>query len=521
MRLVRLVLAVAGFVAVGSCSEGRISPLNDANSDGFLELSDLFEVQGGDSLGETEMGDPEAVQTDLAEADLPEAGQADPDHVAIVGYVRTMVELNLGESQTVTLSNGETAMIELIDKSATRDSIRNAVRKVKVTIQINGTKTDLWSGNYSLPVSVGGVQIDCPVTCDYYDDASEDRWRLSKDARFRLWPADSLWMPSGSFGFPLNMRILASDTQVGNEPTFVNGDESSSGGSIYYHYGVDLGGSDGMEDVLTTTDGTVVDASGNTIGIRDAQGWIHYYDHLKGLVVSSGQKVTTGQKIGILGGAAGESGSGGWSHLHYSVYVNGASEYAYPYLWEAYVMSRQPKVIAVARPHYLAKVGEAVTLDGSRSKSFSGNINSFDWTFTDGGKAAGETTTKTYDRVGTFSETLKVTDSQGNKAYDFEVVQIIGDDGSLPHTIHANFTPTMDVKTGQPLTFKAKIFRTGETTKEWDFGDGSEKSTSTGSDYDTMTHTYKSAGDFIVTVRETTDSALTYAKLWVRVDNGR
>jgi hypothetical protein len=74
------------------------------------------------------------------------------------------VDLNSGESQNVTLSDGKTVNVRLISASATKDSIREAVRSAQVDVGIDGRRFTLQCGEYHLPVTVGGVQIDCPVT---------------------------------------------------------------------------------------------------------------------------------------------------------------------------------------------------------------------------------------------------------------------------------------------------------------------------------------------------------------------
>ena len=47
----------------------------------------------------------------------------------------------------------------------------------------------------------------------------------------------------------------------------------------------------------------------------------------------------------------------------------------------------------------------------------------YEWTFTDGSAATGKTVERAYDRPGSYSEVLKVTDSRGQVDYDFAVVR--------------------------------------------------------------------------------------------------
>ena len=75
---------------------------------------------------------------------------------------------------------------------------------------------------------------------------------------------------------------------------------------------------------------------------------------------------------------------------------------AYAFLWEAYRREYKPQLIAVARPHRLAQVGETVVLDGARSWSSAGKISRYAWTFTDGTTATGRQVKRRYDKPGAY-----------------------------------------------------------------------------------------------------------------------
>ena len=68
-----------------------------------------------------------------------------------------VVDLNVGETTTVTLSNGEQVKVKLCDLKETRDPIRNAVRSAIVTVEVDGDTIELESGMYNLPVGMGLV----------------------------------------------------------------------------------------------------------------------------------------------------------------------------------------------------------------------------------------------------------------------------------------------------------------------------------------------------------------------------
>src|SRR5262249_10248643 len=140
------------------------------------------------------------------------------------------------------------------------DPIRDAVREALVTIEVGGRKITLSAGNYNLPVAVAGagVQVDCPITGGYRSNSNDDPWGLAKDARIRLWPAGSPLIDPLTFLYPAGQRWLAASTQMANEPTYVDGGEEPSNKKIYYHNGLDIGGAEGLVDVVAATDGFVV-----------------------------------------------------------------------------------------------------------------------------------------------------------------------------------------------------------------------------------------------------------------------
>jgi len=470
--------------------------------------------------------------------------QGEPPQPSRTPLVR-VVDLNVSESQEVELCDGKKARVKLVELEEVRDAVRSAVREARVKVEVNGQPITLTSATYHVPVMIAGVRIDCPITRGYLKN-STDAWGLVKDARLRLWPAGSPLTAPGTFVYPVKQRWYASDTQMANEPTFVNGDEQPSRRSIYYHYGLDFGGAEGMEDVVAATDGLVVSSGTDVLPgykntparprydvvyVLDERGWYYRYSHMQSIepAIRPGRRVEMGQNIGVLGK---EGGSGGWSHLHFDIQARQPSgkwgtQAAYAFVWEAYRRQHGPKLVAVARPHHLAWTGQKVSLDGTRSWSESRLRR--DWTFTDGTKASGPKVERSYARPGTYSEILKVTDDQGRIDYDFAVVQIIDKEHpeQLPPTIHACYYPTFGVKPGQEVTFKVRIFRTTHGQEVWDFGDGSPKVTvqSEGGGgshnprgYAVATHRYEKPGDYVVRVERSSELGFkAIAHLHVRV----
>jgi murein DD-endopeptidase MepM/ murein hydrolase activator NlpD len=464
------------------------------------------------------------------------------------------VDLDIGGTEEIKLSDGTTAQVKLLGVTETRDRVRDAVRRAEVKVEINKSVTNLASATYHLPVTIAGVQVDCPIVKGYYRnrDRWEDSWGLDKDARLRIWPAGSPWLVPGTFVYPARQRWFATSTQMGNEPAYVDGGEAPARREIYYHSGLDIGGCEGMVDVVSASDGLVVSAGGKALPefaeapyykpqgdydyvyILDAHEWYYRYAHLKVIdpAVRPGERVKMGQTIGVLGK---EGSSGGWAHLHFDIKCKQPSGKwgildGYAFLWEAYQTEHHPKLLAVARPHHLISAGEKITFDGSRSWSASGKISIFEWTFGDGSFAKGPQVERTYDRPGSYCETLKIVDAQGRIDYDFAVVQVIdkaqADD--LPPTVHAAYAPTFGIKPGDPVTFKVRTFRTQSGKERWTFGDGSpavevqsdgNAKPMAADGYAETVHRYGRPGHYIVSVERSGHTGATaVTRLQVRVE---
>ena len=459
-----------------------------------------------------------------------------------------VVDLDVGATERVEVSDGKGATIKLLSMSDTRDRVRSAIRDARVEVEINGARTTLSCGNYRLPAAVAGVQVDCAVTKAYYRDSNADHWALVKDARLRLWPAESPFMPPGSFAYPVKQRWFATRTQMANEPTYVDDGERIGSRRIYYHAGLDIGGAEGLVDVVAATDGLVVGVGtavldkeknnasldrryNDTIWVLDVRGWYHRYTHLFSFdpSVKLGGRVQLGQKIGTLGK---EGGSGGWSHLHYEILSRQASGRlgtleGYAFLWEAYQRQYKPHLIAVARPHQAVLVEEKVWLDGSRSYSDSPNAR-FEWTFTDGGKASGPRVERTYSQPGTYSEILKVTDDRAHSDYDFETVNVLDPQHpeQTPPSIQAAYWPTTGILPGASVTFKVRTFGTTDGQETWSFGDGGTARTKSDGNavplakdgFAITTHVFQKPGDYFVRVERTNRlGQKAIAHLFVRV----
>ncbi len=75
-----------------------------------------------------------------------------------------VIDLNVGETGSLSLPDGSTATVKLLDLKETRDDLRGAVRSAEVDVEVNGTRVRLTSATYRRPRTIAGVQIDCSVT---------------------------------------------------------------------------------------------------------------------------------------------------------------------------------------------------------------------------------------------------------------------------------------------------------------------------------------------------------------------
>lgn len=444
------------------------------------------------------------------------------------------VDLKIGQQASVRLADGKMATVKLLKLEEKRDRLRNAIRQATVIVEVGGRQVTLDSATYHLPVTVGDVQIDCPITKGYLEWG--DHWGLDADARLRLWPAGYPWITPGTFSYPADQRWFASHTLMANQ--IGDGDDIQKK-SIYYHWGLDIGGAERMVPVLAATDGQVVSAEGkllqpgtypdlvkpraDVLYLRDARGWFYRYSHLDSAdpAAKLGARVKMGQKIAVLGK---KGASGGWSHLHFDIVAPQPSGRwgileGYALLFEAYHHAYPDEtLVAVARPHLLAAVGDTVTLDGSKSWSRSGpaHVTGYSWTFSDGKTARGPTVQHRYTKPGCYSEILKVIDKDGNIDYDFASVRVVNpkQPDQRPPSVHAAYWPTQLIKAGDEITFKTRAFNIAhdEGEEEWDFGDHSPK-VRTRSDgnaqaqdpdgYAVTKHHYANAGQYLVQVSRT------------------
>ena len=79
-------------------------------------------------------------------------------------------------------------------------------------------------------------------------------------------------------------------------------------------------------------------------------------------------------------------------------------------------------------------------------------------------------------------------------------------------TLHVAYAPSLQVRAGDEVTFKARAFGTTDGEETWDFGDGSPKATTHSNrhteqhakdGYAVITHRYPRPGDYLIRVERT------------------
>ena len=93
--------------------------------------------------------------------------------------------------------------------------------------------------------------------------------------------------------------------------------------TVRFHYGTDFAANSG-DDVLAFADGVVTlaarsDSYGNYITIDHGDGWTSLYAHCSRLYVKSGQRVSAGERIALVGSTGLATGP----HLHFELQHDG------------------------------------------------------------------------------------------------------------------------------------------------------------------------------------------------------
>lgn len=166
-------------------------------------------------------------------------------------------------------------------------------------VMLKGTAAATWAmfDPAALSGSVNGVQ-------DYSDPFKHQMSAIAS------------WQGVKKYGKPMANYVVTSEFGWRTSPL---------GGGSEFHNAIDLATSGGRADIFASNDGTVVQASGqywdwygNYVVIKHSDGLYTGYAHLSSINVTSGQKVSKGQKIGVEGATGPVTGP----HLHFQFMKN-------------------------------------------------------------------------------------------------------------------------------------------------------------------------------------------------------
>lgn len=141
--------------------------------------------------------------------------------------------------------------------------------------------------------------------------------------------------------------------------------------------------------------------------------------------------------------------------------------------------------------------GLAATFDASESTDADGAIDSYAWDFGDGTTGSGKQADHRYAKAGTYTVSLKVTDTLGASTTETLEVQVTAPEGTASFEVAVN---------GRSVDFDASASTAGTGTiaaYTWDFGDGTA---GTGK---TTTHRYAKDGKYTVSLTVTSDDEST------------
>ncbi|MFC1792792.1 PKD domain-containing protein, partial [Planctomycetota bacterium] len=434
-----------------------------------------------------------------------------------------------GEACTFTLNNGLDRTIRLRSVKEYRDSVIKRVRRAEVDVDIDGKIVRLKCAPYVMPTEVDGLRIQADTTSGWGN--------VEKDVQFSLWDAKDPIVNTVRFKFPISDYLLFSHgIQTFNEVTHLGLNNSNPQGVNFYHdFGIDLGGFLGREQIVSCTEGEVLDFwfhKGElcSVLVQDKGGLLWEYAHLDSVFpnIGKGMIIKRGQAIGMLG-VSGPSGA--HPHLHLGTCLS-KSDFdkdkwnhwlnLYPWLIEAYLKQFPlQRIYAIARPHHTVAVGEQTHFDGSNSLAHGTKIILYQWEFSDGVIINQAQVRREFDTPGTHSAILRIKDEQGQEDLDVCMVKVFPNPvpakGAIPTIFLAHY-PTLGLKVDDTVHFQAWIQEAdNDTTISMDFGDGSVIN-----DYvqrSEFQHIFKIEGIYIVTAKAIIRDMRIEQKIKVVVDN--
>ncbi len=163
----------------------------------------------------------------------------------------------------------------------------------------------------------------------------------------------------------------------------------------------------------------------------------------------------------------------------------------------------QPPVAVIAAPG-AALAGEVVTLDGNGSTASNPIVN-YTWNFGDSSQGSGPVVEHVYNKAGSYTVKLTVTDNTGLKGESTWGITISEQEQNPPLAVLAGPTQAL---VGQDVTFDGSESTPGSSSivnYAWDFGNGK---TASGKNETNVTTQYTAAGTYQVTLTVTDENGL-------------
>lgn len=391
------------------------------------------------------------------------------------GYNPKLISLNVGETVTDSFGGSKSFTVKVLDlqefseQGFWQEGMHTILYKALVKVEVNGVQGVVGVGPFYMPVVVNGLRIGGEVTKGFSGSAAIPP--MSNDVLLSAKDASLPWYEPGTFAFPIK------DYRWG-AVAFQNawlGFHDMSGGKVYYHYGVDLGGlhPNHMELVSMIDQGTISKWGVGTRLTNESLGlsirYYHMVDQYLRTDLGNGSVLRKGEMFGYLG----NQGNGNDAHVHVDAWYDKQVVNVHPMLVQAYLETfNEPIAFPGHKRH--TQVDKPIELDGSNSVVPEGRtIVSYLWQFTDGTTATTPTVKRTYSTPGTYSEELTITDSTGAKATNSVMVFVypVTNAVDAPYGETLNHWPIRRIQPGQQVTinFSGRNMTSNITL---DYGDG-------------------------------------------------
>ncbi len=194
---------------------------------------------------------------------------------------------------------------------ALEQQMSSSEKNMRAAVADLGVKVDDFAAKKALPSAQGGPYI--PLRTNYTQD-------FQTRASYVIDQMDWLGRLRKSLNvLPLHRPLM---TEISLSSPFGTRFDPFTGRSAF-HSGLDFRGNIGVP-IKSTAPGIVIKAGvlggyGNCVEVQHANGFSTRYGHLSKILARIGQKVDTGDTIGLLGSTGRSTGP----HLHYETRVNG------------------------------------------------------------------------------------------------------------------------------------------------------------------------------------------------------